>query len=79
MVSAVFHSPPEAGAQASATGRATTGIKASDATASVAVKARSTKPPRQPVDWRDVWLKVLPPLIGMAVVVGIWALASSGE
>ena len=74
MVSAVFHSPLDASVEAGATGRATTAAKASDATAPAVVKARSTKPPRQPVDWRDVWLKVLPPLIGMAAVVGLWAL-----
>ena len=74
MVSAVFHSPLEASAEANVTGRATTAAKASDATAPAAVKTRPARPPRQPSDWREVWLKVLPPVIGMAVVVGIWAL-----
>ena len=74
MVSAVFHSPLEPSAEANPAGRATTAAKASDATAPAAVKTKPAKPPRQPVDWRDVWLKVLPPLIGMAAVVGLWAL-----
>ena len=29
---------------------------------------------RVPFDWRGLWLKVLPPVIGLALMVGIWAL-----
>jgi nitrate/nitrite transport system permease protein len=32
------------------------------------------KPPRVPFDWRGLWLRVLPPVIGMALLIGIWAL-----
>ena len=74
MVSAVFHSPLEASADAGVTGRATAAAKASVATAPASVKSKPAKLPRQPIDWREVWLKVLPPVIGMAVVVGLWAL-----
>ncbi len=33
-----------------------------------------TKAPRTPFDWRGVWLTVLPPLFGLALMVGVWAL-----
>jgi nitrate/nitrite transport system permease protein len=66
MVSAVFHSPlagqsgppPAAAASAKAEPRA------------AAVPA----PPRTPIDWRAVWLAVLPPVFGIGLLVGIWAL-----
>ena len=29
---------------------------------------------RVPFDWRGLWLKVLPPVIGVALLVGIWGL-----
>jgi nitrate/nitrite transport system permease protein len=31
---------------------------------------------RDPFDWRALWGRVLPPLAGMALLVGIWALAT---
>ncbi|MET0519172.1 MAG: nitrate ABC transporter permease, partial [Burkholderiaceae bacterium] len=31
-------------------------------------------PPRRPVDWRAVWMRVLPPLLGLALLIGAWAL-----
>ncbi len=31
---------------------------------------------RVPYDWRELWLKVLPPVMGLALLVGIWALVS---
>jgi nitrate/nitrite transport system permease protein len=31
-------------------------------------------PPRTPIDWRAVWLAVLPPVFGIGLLVGIWAL-----
>ena len=31
-------------------------------------------PARQPVDWREVWLKLLPPLAGIGLLIGLWAL-----
>ena len=74
MVSAVFHSPLEAIAEAGAANRASAASHPTAATVPVVAPTRPAKPPRQPIDWREVWLKVLPPVIGMAVVVGIWAL-----
>ncbi len=31
---------------------------------------------RVPYDWRDLWLAVLPPIFGLGLLVGLWALVS---
>ncbi len=78
MVSAVFHSPmtPSAPAEAGAA------VPASPVMTKpkIAAVAPAPKKPAQPVfDWRGLWLKVLPPVIGMALLVGIWALLTMKE
>jgi len=65
MVSAVFHSPRDAANEARPA--------ASDKPKAPAAPAPVAKA-RQPVDWRGIVLKVLPPLVGIAALVGIWAL-----
>jgi nitrate/nitrite transport system permease protein len=69
MVSAVFHSPrgvaPGAEAAAAAV-RATVGPLVSAPAPAPMV--------REPVDWRGLMGRVLPPVIGMALLVGIWGL-----
>jgi nitrate/nitrite transport system permease protein len=69
MVSAVFHSPRGAapGAEvAAAAVRAAVGP---------VVSAPAPAPMvREPFDWRGLMGRVLPPLIGMALLVGIWGL-----
>ena len=50
--------------------------------APAAPRAAATAParaPRPPVDWRGVWLAVLPPLLGIGLLVGIWAVATAGS
>ena len=75
MVSAVFHSPLEAAAEsASAVRRAASVKPGPQAKAAGVAPAQPSRPPRQPIDWREVWLKVLPPLAGMALLIGVWAL-----
>ena len=66
MVSAVFHSPSEASA----------GLQAMPpvAAASSAAPVAKAKPARISYDWNGLALKVLPPLFGIAILVGIWAL-----
>jgi nitrate/nitrite transport system permease protein len=66
MVSAVFHSPSEASAAARAMPAAVA--------ASTAVPPAKAKPVRISYDWNGLALKVLPPLFGIAILVGIWAL-----
>jgi nitrate/nitrite transport system permease protein len=66
MVSAVFHSPLEA-----APARAAAAAAPKPAAVTPQPAAR---PPRVPIDWRAFWLRVLPPLFGFGLLVGIWAL-----
>ena len=77
MVSAVFHSPLD-------TTPVPLPAKAIEPPRVVAPRthtftaelARSAASPaeRVPFDWRGLWLRVLPPVIGLALLVGIWAL-----
>ena len=73
MVSAVFHSPLEAAAEAR-THRAEATASSKHAASSAATPARKAKPAREPIDWRDVFMKLLPPVLGLALLVGVWAL-----
>jgi len=36
--------------------------------------ASTARTSRPPFDWRGLWLAVLPPIIGLALLVGVWAL-----
>ncbi|WOB10408.1 nitrate ABC transporter permease [Piscinibacter gummiphilus] len=69
MVSAVFHSPLDASKQERAARAAANATKPA-----AAVAAPSPKPATMPFDWSALWLKVLPPIIGIALLVGIWHL-----
>jgi nitrate/nitrite transport system permease protein len=70
MVSAVFHSPLEASKQQRAAKAAT----AAGAVAKSAPAEPVSTPVKPPFDWSGLWLKVLPPIIGIALLVGIWHL-----
>ena len=85
MVSAVFHSPQEARALARETKpdqvdaakdqvATATATATAPAPATAPATAPTSKAPRRPIDTRPFWLAVLPPLIGFALLVGIWAL-----
>jgi nitrate/nitrite transport system permease protein len=68
MVSAVFHTPAEAAAPPAA------------AAARAAERpAPRPKAPRVPFDWRGLWLRVLPPVIGFGLLVGVWALLTQNS
>ncbi len=74
MVSAVFHSPMEAAVK----------LREEKRAASLTVRAEPVEAPRDPstslrangiqIDWRELTARVLPPLIGLALLVGLWAL-----
>jgi nitrate/nitrite transport system permease protein len=64
MVSAVFHSPAAASAA----------LRESRTTAPAVAPVRVAAAPSTPIDWRAFWMKVLPPFLGMALLVGIWGL-----
>ncbi len=70
MVSAVFHTPLQASMDAKAEAAATL----SAAKAATAELPKPAAPPRPGFDWNGMLLKVLPPLIGVALLIGIWAL-----
>ncbi len=67
MVSAVFHAP-----EASAT--KPVAKAAAPAAIAPAASSKPAKPPRAPYDWRAFWLAVLPPVLGIAMLISIWAL-----
>ncbi|MDR7269350.1 nitrate/nitrite transport system permease protein [Pelomonas saccharophila] len=68
MVSAVFHSPSDNVAPATAPV-----VVSRPATPAPEAKA---KPPRDAYDWRGLALRVLPPVISIALLIGLWALAT---
>ena len=74
MVAAVFHTAPAA---------ATAPIDRRDAgaasTANSVPSARAPVPavPRTPIDWDGVLRRVLPPLVGIGLLVGLWALLTA--
>ena len=73
MVSAVFHSPGDAVAPGNPV---SVSRPAAANEAAMPAEAPKAKRPRDPIDWRAVALRVLPPVISMAVLVGLWALAT---
>ena len=82
MVSADFHSPLEAATDSAALVRPPAGAvrpgssAASQAPAAPAVPTapKPAKPSRALIDWREAWLKLLPPVAGLALLIGVWAL-----
>ena len=72
MVSAVFecHPAPQAGGRGQARGGARH--------RSAAAPARAARTPRDPIDWRGLLGRVLPPLAGMALLVAIWGCDQKG-
>ena len=74
MVSAVFHSPTQPMLDAKAEAKASSAERAASVGAIEAASRPPAKPGKAPFDWRELGAKVLPPLIGMALLVGIWGL-----
>ena len=72
MVSAVFHSPLAVGSEPDRT--EATAVRA-DQAAAVPVPA-APRAEHMPFDWRGLWLVVLPPVCGLVLLVGVWALVS---
>ena len=87
MVAAVFHNPlPEVAAVSAPTKRTAPSASASNSVALSAASMPATTSKEQvnmtskmPFDWRDLWLKVVPPILGMALLVGIWQIISMGS
>ena len=73
MVSAVFHSP--LGGTSNPSGAPVGAANpVGKPVAPLVVAALALAAERVPFDWRGLWLRVLPPVIGMALMIGIWAL-----
>ncbi|WP_119155784.1 nitrate ABC transporter permease [Caldimonas tepidiphila] len=71
MVSAVFHSPAGEPAEAK---------PAAEPVAKPAPRAAAVPAPASaPFDWRGLWLAVIPPVAGLALLIGIWALLTAGS
>ena len=76
MVSAVFHSPLDASRDVQAS-NSTESPAASPMSSTAAVSAAPAPAPAAPrvsVDWAAVLLKVLAPMAGIGLLIGIWAL-----
>ena len=73
MVSAVFHSPLEAvSAETPARDiKAVAKHAANDAAAPVAASLR-----KMPFEWRGLWLRVLPPIAGLGLLIVLWEIVS---
>jgi nitrate/nitrite transport system permease protein len=83
MVSAVFHSPLAAAAEGNAIKKEAAHADSTRATALKGTQMQATTAPPPPAaapgyDWRGLFLVVVPPLLGLALLVGIWALVSVG-
>ncbi len=84
MVSAVFHSPLAAASESIAMKKEAThsdstrasGSKSLDAPAPTVTKATSPAAARPAYDWRGLVMAVLPPLLGLGLLIGIWAIVS---
>ncbi len=75
MVSAVFHSPRDAAPMSEARSEARAEARAERRPVAAApAPARAPRPVRDPFDWRGLAAKVLPPVAGLALLVGLWAL-----
>ncbi len=69
MVAAVFHSPLDA-----APGETAAPPAASTHAAQPAAAKPAPRTARAPFDWQALWLAVVPPVLGLALLVGVWAL-----
>jgi nitrate/nitrite transport system permease protein len=89
MVAAVFHNPlPETAMASAPIQRAAPHSSAINSIAAPAHSISTTgskgikkSTPKIPFDWRELWLKIVPPILGMAVLAGVWqiiAMSSKG-
>jgi nitrate/nitrite transport system permease protein len=86
MVAAVFHNPlpdttmPLKRAQTVSASGATNKVASyADSMPATDRKASEIAMTKIPYDWRSMWLKIVPPLMGMALLVGIWQLIAMGS
>jgi nitrate/nitrite transport system permease protein len=80
MVSAVFHSPLEAAAPTERSALPSTAAAADTAGAAAPVEMKKSAAPAARPSWDAsfLWLRVLPPLLGLGLLVLLWELVSMG-
>jgi len=78
MVSAVFHSPLEAARAVPVPTSAASKLPAAAPAPARAVVPPFSEPPaaRVPRDWSWLWMRVLPPLLGLGLLVLVWELVA---
>ncbi len=80
MVAAVFHTPdaPEQAPPATPVAQPTQAVRTVAANAAAPARAGIPELPATApgIDWRGIALKVLPPILGIAALLGIWALVA---
>jgi nitrate/nitrite transport system permease protein len=78
MVAAVFHGSGDPLSSVASAPAGTEGRPHAPAVpASEVARPKASPPPKAPrqhFDWRALWLAVLPPVFGLALLVGVWAL-----
>jgi len=74
MVSAVFHSPLDASLEAKAARQSSESNPLMSTATITAPAAKATMPAKPPIDWGALAFKVLSPIAGLAILIGIWAL-----
>ncbi|MDC8786641.1 nitrate ABC transporter permease [Roseateles koreensis] len=76
MVSAVFHSPRdfEVQAPAAASPQTTNANANAEVTDKARAKSAAASQAQRALKMRAFWLRVLPPVLGLALLVGVWAL-----
>ena len=76
MVSAVFHSPRDAAVPATPAPSAAASVPLARPAEAPVATPRAARPARDAIDWRGLALRVLPPLLSLALLIGLWGLAT---
>ena len=81
MVSAVFHSPLETRVAPVAPSRPSAIRPLENSVAPTLATGKNqpefpAKSAAAPFDWRSLWLALLPPVFGLGLLIGVWALVS---
>jgi nitrate/nitrite transport system permease protein len=76
MVSAVFHNPRQA---AMPLEPAATAARPAAPAPAMPATPKAPPPMREPFDWRGLLSRVLPPAVGMAMLVAVWALLTQNS
>ncbi len=74
MVSAVFHSPRDAALLAEPAGTKPLASRPAPLAAAAPAVAPQPRPVRDPFDWKGLAGTVIPPVVGLALLIGIWGL-----